>query len=121
MSESVRVARLGAAASALALALAGAAAAEPWEGIWAAKPEWCGGEGEGSAITITAEAVEGLENRCDITNVSPLGVGDSWRVDQFCTGEGMTDRASEIFLLTSEGALVRYTDEGMAVWMTRCP
>lgn len=109
------------AAALLAPALAGPAAADDWEGVWAADPAWCGGGGEGSAITVTAETVEGRENRCEITNVSPLGVGESWRVDQLCTGEGMTDRTSELFMLTSEGALVRYTQEGIAIWMTRCP
>lgn len=109
------------AAALLSLALAGPAAANDWEGVWAADPAWCGGDGKGSPVTITAQAVEGLENRCEITNVSPLGVAESWRVDQLCSGEGMTNRASDLFLLTSDGALVRYTDEGMAIWMTRCP
>ena len=109
------------AATILSLALAAPAMADDWEGVWAADPAWCDDGGEGSAITITVESFEGRENRCEITNVSPLGVGESWRIDQLCTGEGMTDRTSELFMLTGDGALVRYTEEGVAVWMTRCP
>lgn len=104
----------------LALAAASAGAAEPWEGLWAADPAWCAGGGEGAPVRITASAFEGLENRCEIAGIQPLGVGRSWRADLLCTGEGMTDRTSELFLLDSDGALVRYTEDGLAIRMTRC-
>jgi hypothetical protein len=104
----------------LVLAAALAGAAEPWEGLWAANPAWCDGGGEGVPVRITAGTFEGLENRCEIAGVSALGIGRSWRLDMLCTAEGMTDRASELFLLAEDGALIRYTEDGMAIRMTRC-
>lgn len=106
-------------AALLALA-APADAADPWEGSWAADPAWCEGGGEGSPVRITAGAFEGLENRCEIEGVTPLGVGQSWRLDLLCTAAGMTDRAAELFLLAEDGALIRYTEDGFAIRMTRC-
>ncbi|HET7410848.1 MAG TPA: hypothetical protein VFJ13_11680 [Paracoccaceae bacterium] len=109
---------------ALAIAMlalvASAAMAEEWAGTWAADPAWCEGEGAGAPIRITTEAMHGLGNVCEITNVSPTGVGQSWRFDMSCSGEGMPYRTSEMIMLALDGALIRYTADGVLVRMVRC-
>lgn len=105
----------------LALTLSTAATAAEWEGSWAADPAWCGeGAGDGSAIRITTDEMQGLGNVCEITNVSPLGTGRSWRFDLKCSGEGTPYRASELIMLTRDGELVRYTEDDILVRMSSC-
>lgn len=108
------------AVAALAL-VAPVAAADDWAGTWAADPAWCGNDaGDSVPIVITVDEMQGLGNICAITNVSPVGVGRSWRFDMNCSGEGTPYRTSELIMMTRAGDLVRYTDDGGLVRMVRC-
>ena len=106
--------------AALALGVPAFATAGEWAGTWAAEPAWCDGNGEGAPVRITTEAMHGLGNVCEITNVSPTGVERSWRFDMSCSGEGMPYRTSELVMLTRDGGLARFTEDGILVPMVRC-
>lgn len=105
--------------------LPGLATAEPWAGIWAADPSSCAnaaliGQSPEAPIEITVAEFRGLENTCQITNVTPLGVGESWRLDQSCSGEGTTYRVSDLVMVDHQGRLLRFTQDGFMTAFVRC-
>ncbi len=120
----MNISRLGAAMLA-SLAFCSGAGAQDWTGVWAADPAWCQnadviGESESAPVRLSAAKIEGLENTCDITNVSPTGVGQSWRIDQSCWAEGYNYRYSELIVLDHAGDLHRLGQEGVLSSFVRC-
>ena len=108
----------------LALA-APALAAEPWEGIWAAEKDWCQyadriGWHDPAPIRITTSQIAGLENVCDVTRITKIGQMQAWIVDMACSGEGDRYDAREMFLITHDDLLLRYTIDGFAIELHRC-
>jgi hypothetical protein len=103
-----------------------ALAAEPWEGIWAAEKDWCRyadeiGSHFPAPIKITSSRVLGIENACDITRVKRINQFRAWIIDMACEGEGLQYDDREIFLITRDDLLLRYTMDSFAIEMHRCP
>lgn len=97
----------------LALAfLPGAALAEePWQGIWSADPAWCAaaddiGEVTPAPIRITADAVEGYENSCDIAGVAPLDGTSAYYVQLSCFSEGESYDERQVFLVDAHAPVL---------------
>lgn len=96
----------------------------PLFGTFAADLSWCGGEGDGFPVTISATRFEGRENICDITAITDRGDG-SFAADLVCTAEGQTveERLElvPIFAPTGEGLTIVYADRGgEATTLLRC-
>lgn len=87
----------------------------PLFGVWAADLSWCGGEGEGFPITISATRFEGRENTCDITELADNGDG-TFTASLACTSEGQSTNENvvmePIFGPTGEGLRLTYVDRG---------
>ena len=100
-------------------------AAEPWEGIWAAEKDWCQyaddiGSHDPAPIRITSSGIFGLENSCDISGVKRIDQLKAWVIDMACSGEGQQYDDRELFLITRDALLLRYTMDGFAIQMHRC-
>jgi hypothetical protein len=100
-------------------------AVEPWEGIWAAEKDWCQyadgiGSHDPAPIKITSSRLSGLETACDITRVKKIDQLQAWIIDMACSGEGQQYDDRELFLITRDALLLRYTMDGFAVEMHRC-
>jgi hypothetical protein len=114
----LRVAVLG-----LMLSTVCASAAEPWEGLWAAEASWCRnspGETDQVPVRYSRTGIEGLESACSLTKVTRLQKVNAWILDQSCSGEGESWSARELVMVTDEGDMVRFTEEGFAITMKRC-
>ncbi|MEM7399919.1 MAG: hypothetical protein AAF354_13415 [Pseudomonadota bacterium] len=116
--------RIGIAATVLSLTTP-ALASEPWEGIWAAQKDWCQyadeiGSRDPAPLQITSSRLFGLENACDITRVSKIDKLQAWIVDMTCTAEGQQYVDRELFSITQDKRLLRYTSDGFAIMMHRC-
>jgi hypothetical protein len=102
-----------------------ALAVEPWEGIWAAEKDWCRyaaeiGSHDPAPVRITSSKIQGLENTCDVTDVTKISKLQVWIIDMACSGEGERYDDGEVFLITSDDLLLRYTRDGYAIKMHRC-
>jgi len=100
-------------------------AAEPWEGIWAAEKDWCQyaddiGSHDPAPVKITPSRLSGLETACDITRVKRIDQLQAWIIDMACSGEGQQYDDRELFLITRDALLLRYTMDGFAIQMHRC-
>jgi hypothetical protein len=103
-----------------------ALAAEPWEGIWSAEKDWCQyadeiGSHDPAPVKITSSQFLGLENACDVTRVTKIDKLQAWVIDMACSGEGTSYDHREIFFITSDDMLLRYTMDRHVIEMHRCP
>ena len=78
--------------AALLLAILPAAtAAEPYEGRWAEKPEWCKSTGTDEApITITRRSIETFASSCRVVSIG--GKAPLWRMRTLCRDEGESEK-----------------------------
>lgn len=72
---------------------AGASETAPWEGIWAAEPEWCAhaaeiGSRTPAPVRLTADIFEGYENSCDVSDARRIGQTRAWLIGLACQSEG---------------------------------
>ena len=81
---------------------------------WSCSPNDIGMDG--GALAILDGYLEGVENRCNLTDPQPEG--EATRYTTLCTGEGYTVRGSVTLKATANGVLVR-RDGGSSYWV-RC-
>lgn len=94
-----------------------------WAGYWAEDPSWCARAGEPGEQTpeyIAPDGIFGLEYSCEIDAITPIGVGQSWRVDTTCLEMGFEDSYAELFVITAEDRLLRIFEDGARVELYRC-
>lgn len=119
----------------LAAFAASPAMAEDWTGLWADPPGQCANTDRiGKSITadqdpapadlppaqFTARRILWPHTACDVLSVTPLGMGQSWRVEQYCYFESQEFERSELFLLDRDGLLTLYDGDGYRVTLSRC-
>jgi len=100
-------------------------AQEPWEGIWAAAPEWCAyadqiGTHDPAPVLLTSTEVRGLETSCRVVNVQPDYEFSYYIVTSECSGEGMTWAQVDVLMLGEVGVMWRWMGGGEPVRLTRC-
>lgn len=66
-------------------------------------------------VRITSSTFRGLENACDVTGVTKIRKLRAWIIDMECSGEGERYDDREVFLITSDDLLLRYTSNGSAI------
>ncbi len=96
----------------------------PFEGIWAHDPEWCAqadriGSVTPAPIRITAEAFQGYENRCDITEVTEIEDLNAWQLSMTCMAEGMESEENRLLML-AEDRIWMWFGAGEPVSFERC-
>jgi len=105
------------------LALPLAAQDHEWVGYWAQNNSWCakaGSVGEATPDNYTATGVFGLEWSCDITSVTPIGIGKSWKVRMNCLDAGEEYKADSIFVITQLDRLLIINQDGYTEELLRC-
>ena len=98
-------------------------AAEPYEGRWAEKPEWCGKTGtDESPITISRHSVETFASSCRVVAIE--GKRPLWRIRTLCRDEGQSEkekRTPNTFSLRVDGNRLAMRDSAGLQNFTRCP
>lgn len=110
---------------AAALIPGAALATEPFEGIWAAEPDWCAfadriGSHDPAPVRITATEIAGLENTCHITAIEARPDENLWHLTLACEGEGQTYDERTTLMLGDENTLWRWYGAGEPLRFTRC-
>ena len=101
-----------------------AAEAPAFEGYWTRNAAWClnaGQPGEESPDWYGRDGLFGLEWSCDLDQLTPTGVGQSWALQMTCLDAGYEYKQSQIFLLTREDRLLILDEAGAQSNMVRCP
>jgi hypothetical protein len=100
-----------------------AALEQPWIGYWEGDGQDCamaGDIGEEMPIELTRDQEFGMEYSCEFQAVTPLGVGQSWKVERKCLDAGFVEFWHVIMVLTAEDVLVMIDDQGGVSHMNRC-
>lgn len=109
----------------LALLMLGSSlAAEPWQGNWAAEPDWCVwqdkiGSHTPAPIAITATEVLGYENSCDIKDVIWISE-NAWKLVLNCYSEGSEYDDERVLLLENKNTMWMWWGAGAPLRFTRC-
>ena len=109
----------------LALVIASPVAAleQPWVGYWAGEGQSCalaGDVGDEMPTDLTLDGEFGLEYSCEFLSITPLGVGQSWKVERKCLDAGFVEFWNVIWVLTPEDDLLIIDDSGWTSRMKRC-
>jgi hypothetical protein len=103
--------------------LPAAQAAEPYEGRWAEKAEWCSKTGTDEApITITRRSIETFASSCRVVSIQ--GKHPLWRIRTLCRDEGQDEkekRTPVTFSLRVDGDRLAMRDDSGLQNYTRCP
>jgi hypothetical protein len=102
-----------------------ASAAEPYEGLWAEKLEWCKNtnhDTDEAPITITRRSIETFASSCRVITIQ--GKAPLWRIRTSCRGEGESEkekRTPMTFSLRVDGnKLAMREGSGLQSYL-RCP
>ena len=110
-------------AALLVATLSTANAAEPYEGRWAEKPEWCKSTGTDEApITITRRSIETFASSCRVVAIG--GKAPQWRIRTLCRDEGQSEkekRTSVTFSLRVDDDRLAMRDGAGVQNHVRCP
>lgn len=102
-----------------------ASAAEPYEGRWAEKLEWCKNtnhDTDDAPITITRRSIETFASDCRVISIQ--GKAPLWRIRTSCRGEGESEkekRTPMTFSLRVDGDQLAMRDGTGAQNYLRCP
>jgi hypothetical protein len=84
---------------------------------WSCRPDQVGMDG--GALAIGSGYLDGLENRCELTNPQPISNGTSVRFTAICSAEGETYSEPVIIAKTASGVTIER--DGRSVAWTACP
>lgn len=105
------------------LAMPVAAQNPEWVGYWTENNGWCknaGNVGEETPDQYTPTGIFGLEWSCEITSVTPIGIGKSWKVHKKCLDAGDEYNADSIFVITHLDRLLIVNQDGYTSELLRC-
>lgn len=100
-----------------------AALEPPWMGYWAGAGQDCamaGDIGEKMPIELTETDEFGMEYSCELQAVTPLGVGQSWKIERKCLDAGFVEFWPVILVLTEADELLSIDAQGGVSRMQRC-
>lgn len=95
----------------------------PWVGYWAGDGQDCALAGEMAEempIELTARDEFGMEYSCEFKAVTPIGVGQSWKIERKCMDAGFIEFWNVILVLNSQNELLMIDDLGEVSRLKRC-
>lgn len=96
---------------------------QPWIGYWAGEGQDCalaGDVGDEMPTYLSPDGEFGMEYSCEFLAITPLGVGQSWKVERKCLDAGFVEFWNVIWVLTAKDDLLMIGDQGSVTRLKRC-